>query len=211
VDGIEDGRHEWREVPDGVRAEAAHHPGGSVAEIDGSMVPDPNGYVPPEAIVGVYLVSESGEATGEFVHNPRYGRIMDDSSRLDPSEHYLGWLPGVPFLVVRTSIGDLLTEQQAGTELEWLKITADPAYRTAGRRLDTNPSSLIMTRAALCIEFALGLRTATGERAVLVGCFTWAASGLGSDGQRHDQVWLDLGTPLDRASEQLESRLMSVG
>lgn len=126
-------------------------------------------------------------------------------------EQYLGWLPEVPFLAVRTTIGDLLTEQRASTELEWAEAHGRPGLRTVGRPVDTNPPTLIMTRAGLCIEFALGLRSATGERAVLVGCFTWAASGLEPEGQRHDQVWLDLWTPLDRASNPLESRLMSVG
>src|SRR5258708_32835296 len=49
-----DWRRERRQLPAHLIAEAAANPGGSVAEIDGSVVSDPHGYVPPEAIIGVF-------------------------------------------------------------------------------------------------------------------------------------------------------------
>jgi hypothetical protein len=39
--------HERRQLPAHLVAETAANPGGSVAEIDGSMVRNPDGYVPP--------------------------------------------------------------------------------------------------------------------------------------------------------------------
>ena len=61
-----DGQLGWsrekRRLPADLVAAAAANPGGSVAEIDGSVaeidgsvVSDPNGYVPPEAIIGPEL------------------------------------------------------------------------------------------------------------------------------------------------------------
>ena len=85
----EDWPREWRPVPTGLAAEAAANPGGSVAEIDGSMVSDANGYVPPEAIIGLFLVGPDGVPTGEYVRNPRHGPVRDDYDR--PSRRTTGW------------------------------------------------------------------------------------------------------------------------
>jgi hypothetical protein len=63
---------ERRQLP-AQTAEAASNPGGSVAEIDGSMVRDPDGYVPPEAVIGIFTVGPDGRATGDHVRNPPYG------------------------------------------------------------------------------------------------------------------------------------------
>ena len=93
---------EWprgrRQLPAQLAAEAAANPGGSVAEIDGAMVSDPDGYVPPEAIIGVFAV---GRATGVYLRNPRYGPVRDDFARLESPDHWLGWLPGTPGWAVR--------------------------------------------------------------------------------------------------------------
>ena len=51
---------ERRKLPDQLVAEAAAHPGGSVAETDGSIISDPNGYVPAEAIIGCFLAGADG-------------------------------------------------------------------------------------------------------------------------------------------------------
>jgi hypothetical protein len=53
-------------VPPELLSEASARPGGTVAEIDGSMVSDPNGYIPNEAILGVFLVGPDGVPTGEY-------------------------------------------------------------------------------------------------------------------------------------------------
>jgi len=49
---------ERRSMPEHLAAEAAAHPGGWVYEIDGSMVSNPDGYVPAEAIMGGYAVGQ---------------------------------------------------------------------------------------------------------------------------------------------------------
>jgi hypothetical protein len=53
-------------------AEARRNPGGWVYEIDGDMVDDPNGAVPPEAIIGAWKVDQDGNLTGEYDENPNY-------------------------------------------------------------------------------------------------------------------------------------------
>ena len=62
------------------------------------MVSDPDGYVPPEAIIGVFAV---GRVTGVYLRNPRYGPAHDDFTRLESPDHWLGWLPGTPGWAVR--------------------------------------------------------------------------------------------------------------
>lgn len=52
---------ERRDLPTQLRAEAAANPGGSVAQIDGRQVSDPDGYVPAEAIVGVFPARSPGQ------------------------------------------------------------------------------------------------------------------------------------------------------
>lgn len=54
----------------GAVAEAAKNPGGWVYEIAGGL--DPNGAVPPEAIVGAWKVDDAGKIVGEFKANPKY-------------------------------------------------------------------------------------------------------------------------------------------
>jgi hypothetical protein len=52
--------------------EARANPGGWVYEIDGDMVDDPNGDVPPEAIIGAWQVNARGKIYGDFRPNPNY-------------------------------------------------------------------------------------------------------------------------------------------
>jgi len=51
--------------------EAARNPNGWVYRIAGS-IGDPNGKVPPEAIIGAWQVDAEGKITGEFIENARY-------------------------------------------------------------------------------------------------------------------------------------------
>ncbi|GAA2661178.1 hypothetical protein GCM10010400_19770 [Streptomyces aculeolatus] len=62
-----------RTPPPELVAEARRHPGGWVYEIDGAMVSDPNGEVPPTAIIGAWEVAQDGELTGTYQANPNYG------------------------------------------------------------------------------------------------------------------------------------------
>ncbi|MEY9845780.1 hypothetical protein ABH940_002858 [Streptacidiphilus sp. BW17] len=52
--------------------EAKANPGGWVYEIDGNMVDDPSGTVPPEAIIGAWQVDERGNLSGDYQANPNY-------------------------------------------------------------------------------------------------------------------------------------------
>ncbi|WP_330349664.1 type VII secretion system-associated protein [Streptomyces sp. NBC_00582] len=57
-------------VTDAVRAQAAARPGGWVYAVDPYF--DPDGKVPPIAIVGAWKVDANGQLNGEFKHNPKY-------------------------------------------------------------------------------------------------------------------------------------------
>jgi hypothetical protein len=57
-------------VTDAVRAQARRRPGGWVYAVDPAF--DPDGSVPPYAIVGAWKVDDRGELTGEFEPNDTY-------------------------------------------------------------------------------------------------------------------------------------------
>jgi hypothetical protein len=59
--------------PQSLAAEAKLHPGGWVYEIDGEMVGNPQGDIPPEAIKGAWEVDQDGMLTGVYRVNPRHG------------------------------------------------------------------------------------------------------------------------------------------
>ncbi|MFF5922530.1 hypothetical protein ACFY8C_29970 [Streptomyces flavochromogenes] len=65
-------RAERREPPPQLVDEAKAHPGGWVYEIDRDMVGDPNGAVPPEAIIGAWQVDACGTLSGDYQANPNY-------------------------------------------------------------------------------------------------------------------------------------------
>jgi hypothetical protein len=198
-------------------AEAAAHPGGSVYEIDGSLVPDAYGYVPPEAIIGEFVVGPDGIATGEYVHNPRHGPVQDDYERLESPDHWLGWLPGSsPGLTIRQAIERRLADHVPGSRIEWLKVIDDPAFLTGGVRSpedsDTDPGFVRMTlrRAALAVPFALAVLTPDGHRYVHTGVFSWVAVHLDKPDQRRDRMWFELGASRADAAEDLKRRIYEV-
>jgi hypothetical protein len=57
-------------VPEQVRLSAVNHRGGWVYEVVGNYAEGED--VPPEAIRGAWKIDEHGEATGEFIPNPRF-------------------------------------------------------------------------------------------------------------------------------------------
>ena len=59
------------EISEAMRQQAKQSPGGWVYEIDG-RIGDPNGEVPPFAILGAHKVDKNGEITGEFTPNENY-------------------------------------------------------------------------------------------------------------------------------------------
>jgi len=207
---LPDWPRERRELPAHLAAHAAANPGGSVAEIDGNMVTDPDGYVPAEAVIGCFLVGPDGRATGEYVRNPGYGPVCDDFTRLEQPDHWLGWLPDTPGRSVRGQLEALLAAQVEGSLLDWVKITDQPVFLTAGVRSPADPERVIVRRAGLAIVFALGVRAPQQKPAILTGAFTWATVGLDEPGHRRDRMWIDLNCSRDRAEELLKHRIYHV-
>jgi len=52
--------------------EAKLHPNGYVYQLDGDFRDDE--FVPPDRIMGMWEVDESGEIVGDFIPNPNYRR-----------------------------------------------------------------------------------------------------------------------------------------
>lgn len=73
VSGVAGSGQPSRKPPPELVSEAQRHPGGWVYEIDGEMVSDPYGEVPPAAIIGAWQVDQNGKLTGFFQANPNYG------------------------------------------------------------------------------------------------------------------------------------------
>ena len=200
------------ELPASLIEQARAHPGGSVAQIDPAIAPNPNGYVPPEAIIGAYEVGAEGVLTGIFHRNPSYGRpISDDWSKLEDSEQWLGWLPGTPGAAVRRELESAVAEQIPSTVTEWVKVTADPVFLTGGVRQDDAPDTIVLRRAAFALEFAMSVLPLNGRREILVGSFTWVAAGLDAPAQRRDRTWFDIGMPVSQAGGVLEQRIYELG
>ncbi|MFF0142938.1 hypothetical protein ACFYRN_41785 [Streptomyces sp. NPDC005227] len=192
-------------------AAAAANPGGSVAVIDPDLISDPNGYVPGEAVQGVWRVGEDGKLTGEFVENPNYGTPKDDFAKLAESKHWLDWLGKQPAAAVRDSIAEILDEQVPGAVLEWIKVLDAPRYLTGGRPKPDDESHIVVTRAGISLLFALSVVSPGHGREILQGTFSWVAVSLDQPGQRKDQVWLDLRADLDWAETELRNRIYLVG
>jgi hypothetical protein len=201
---------ERRELPAHLLDEAAANPGGSVAEIDGSMVGDPDGYVPVEAIIGAWVIGPDGRPTGDYLRNPAHGPVRDDFTRLTEPDHWLGWLSDDPALALRESIAGILDEQVSGAVVEWLKVVDEPVFLTGGRRNAEDPERLVVTRAAMAAPFALSVRDPDGSRHVLAGVHSWAAVRLDTPAERRDRVWFDLGLTRDEAAELLQHRIYEV-
>lgn len=210
--GLFGSRSRRKGIPDepALLAEAAANPGGSVAEIDPAYVDDPNGYVPPEAVRGAWLVDSSGKLTGEYQENPRHGVPQDDFGKLTGPDHWLGWLGDDPAAAVRKGIEESLRAQVADAVVEWVKILETPRFLTGGRRHSGDEELMLVTRAALAAPFALSVRTAQHGRSVLSGVFSWAAVNLSPPEVRRDRRWFDLGVGLDWAGERLQERIYEI-
>lgn len=191
-------------------AAAAENPGGSVAEIDPAHIDDPNGYVPPEAIRGAWLVDGNGKLTGEYQQNPRHGVPQDDFGKLTDPDHWLGWLGDDPAAAVRKGIEESLRAQVADAVVEWVKILETPRFLTGGRQRSEDEEVMVLTRAALAAPFALSVHSAQHGRSVLLGVFSWAAVNLAPPQTRKDRHWFDLGVGLDWAGERLQERIYGI-
>ena len=186
---------------------AAAIPGGWVYDIDSDWVDDPNGYVPPEAIRGGWRVDDSGKVTDEFVPNAKHSPPRDDLSALTEPNHWLGWLGDDPGREVRDLIEESLTDQVAGTRIEWLKLTGEPKFLTSGKRQPDDPEKLLVVRAGLAVPFALSVRMPTGTRDLLLGVFSVALVGMDDPANTRQRLWLDLGADIEQIGAELENRL----
>lgn len=215
ADGTPQGRSEWRTPPPELAAYAAEHPGGSVAEIDTTYVDDPNGYVPPEAISGAWVVDPDGKLTGEFVANPHHGPPQSDFAMLTDTDHWLDWLPADPAKVVEEGITEALTAQVPESIVDWMKVISAPEFLTGGIPQQSEngdaEQSVLVVRAAMAVPFALSVHTPDRPRAILWGAYSWVAVNLHEPELRRDRTWFDLWITRDRAAELLHERVYSVG
>jgi hypothetical protein len=100
-----------------------------------------------------------------------------------------------------------LTNQIAGTEVDWICVTDDPGHQIAGKPADDG--YMRVSRAALGVPFTMSVRAPGRNRQVLAGTFTWAWAGLDQPGARQ-RVWLDLWKPLEWAVQQFPIRIFEV-
>lgn len=191
-------------------AAAAANPGGWVYDIDPDWVDDPNGYVPPEAIRGGWRVNDAGKFTGEFVPNAKHGPPRDELSALTEPDHWLGWLGDNPGRTVRDLLEQEFAAQVTGAELEWLKITAEPEFRTGGKRSEDDPELLRVVRAALAAPFAASVKLPTGTRDLVLGVYSLAIAGLDDPPNTRQRTWLDLGAEFEQISALLDERVYSL-
>jgi hypothetical protein len=201
---------EQRTMPPHLAADAAAHPGGWVYEIDGSVVSNPDGYVPAEAIIWGFAVGPDGRPTGEYARNPGHGPVADDFTPLETPDHWLGWLPDTPARSVRGQLQAALAGQVPGSVLDWVKIIDDAVFLTTGIRSPADPQPLIVRRAALAVVFALGVRAPQRKPEILTGALTWAATGLDDRQLRRDRTWFDVNIARDQAEELLKHRIYEV-
>ncbi len=201
---------EQRTMPPHLAAQAAANPGGWVYEIDGSVVSNPDGYVPAEAIIGGFVVGPDGRPTGDYARNPGHGPVRDDFTRLEASDPWLGWLPDTPAHSVRGRLQAMLAGQVAGSVLDWLKIIDEPVFLTTGVRSPADPKTLIVRRAALAVVFALSVRAPQRKPEILTGALTWAAVGLDDPQLRRDRAWLDVNIAREQAEDLLKHRIYEV-
>ncbi|GAA4204077.1 hypothetical protein [Actinocatenispora rupis] len=180
-----------------------------VAEIDGTLIGDPDGYVPGEAVRGVWRVGADGRLTGEFEPNPRYGTVQDDFTALTDGGHWLDWLGDDPAAALRQSVAEILDEQVPGAAVRWMRITEEPRYLTAGRRRPEDPDRIVVTRAALAAPFAVGVDS-PDRFDVLWGVHSIAVAGLDRPDGATSRVWFDLWTDADTAEEQLRERITTL-
>jgi hypothetical protein len=131
--------------------------------------------------------------------------ISEDLSRLDPRQHWLGWLGVDPRAALREELERCFSQQVAGSVLERLALTREPRYLTGGRRAE-DPSKIVVVRAALAAPFAAVVRDPQGGLHELTGVFSWVAVGLEGD-DRRDRFYLDLGDDAVLALDRLTERI----
>ncbi len=134
--------------------------------------------------------------------------MRDDFSRLDPTQHWLGWLGDDPARALRDAAERMLESQVAGARVEWMQLVDSPHYLTGGRRTDDG-KKLLVTRAALAAPFVLSVRDPSGDVEELRGVLSWVACGL-DGGERRDRTFLDLRVDFAWAQEQLQARIYEI-
>jgi hypothetical protein len=134
--------------------------------------------VPPEAIVGAYVIGADRRPTGDYLRNPRYGPVRDDLTRLESPDRQLGWIPGDPARAVRGTTRGAAGRPGRRITRGVVKAIDEPH---SPRPLPGSPSGadgLIVRRAAVAVPSALGVRLPGRRPEILTGVLTWAAAGL---------------------------------
>jgi hypothetical protein len=134
----------------------------------------------------------------------------DDFERLNSADHYLEWLGEDPPKAIRRQVERMLQEQVAGSVLRWIRVSDAPYFLTGGRKMENEPTKVILTRAGLALPFQLEVRSPEGTDHALNGVFSWVATHLDAP-PRKDQCFFDLDVTQDWAAEQLKQRLYEVG
>ncbi|MFF3568281.1 hypothetical protein [Nocardia jiangxiensis] len=198
---------EWQ-PPQGLIAAAAANAGGSVIDIDPAWVDDPDGYVPPGAVRGLFPVDEQGQLIREYRRNTAHTPPRDDFRNLYvDNEVPLMVLGDDPEGTVRAYLMNTVTSQVEGTEVEWIWVADIPGHQVAGKPIEND--QVAVTRVALGIPFAMSVRPPERDREVLAGTFTIIWAGL-DEPERRVRLWLDLGESLEWAVEQFPTRMHEV-
>ncbi|WP_067884911.1 hypothetical protein [Nocardia vaccinii] len=198
---------EWQ-PPQGLIDAAAVNSGGSVIDIDPAWVDDPNGFVPPGAVRGLFPVDEQGRLIREYHRNTAHTPPRDDFRNLYvDNEVPLLVLGDDPEAAVRTYLTNTLTSQVEGTEVDWIWVADAPGHQVAGKPIEND--QVAVTRVALGIPFAMSVRAPGRDREMLAGTFTIIWAGL-DEPERRMRLWLDLGEPLEWAVEQFPTRMHEV-
>ncbi|MBO0853165.1 MAG: hypothetical protein J2P18_05285 [Nocardia sp.] len=204
---IEDLPADWQ-PPEGLIPAAAANAGGSVFDIDSDWVDDPNGYVPPGAIEGLYPVGRDGRLIGQYYRNPDHSPPRDDFRMLHAKEFVsLALLGDDPDTAVRDELLGAVTAQVEGAEAEWIWVADKPVEQIAGT--PTDGGAMKVTRAALAVPVALSVRTAGRPRQILAGTLTIVWAGVAGPRRRH-RVWLDLWKTLDWAVQRFRDRIFEL-
>jgi hypothetical protein len=200
---------EERILPESQRDAARANAGGALAEIDLSMLSNPDAWAPLETYHGVFEIDEAGSPTGRYFRNPGYGPVQDDYSPFDGRAPQ-PWFPDDEPGAMREALADNLADQVPGSTIEWVKFRGKLETIVGGPR-DPADNTMTVRRSAMAVEFICSVRSPRG-RDFLQGVITVATTGLDKPGTAHTRVWMDVvdEIPVADALKLLEERVFEV-
>ena len=123
---------------------------------------------------------------------------QDDFSPLMGSLHMLYWMGRDPLSTLRGWIESLLQEQDPGTVLEAVRVTADPRYLSGGRQVAEG--KVILTRMGFAFAFEIEVTDSQKRPWTLTGVTTIVAAGLDKPGETRYQFYFELDGELEEFS-----------